>query len=203
MYSSSYNSGLDALGSIAGGLVAVIIVFGLIMLAVVVFYLISLWKVFKKAGKNGWEAIVPFYNSWVLVEISGLNWWYFLLMISSTIAALLGIETLGVLCYLANIVATFFCSFNLAKKFHKDIGYAILLTLFPFVMMPILGFSNSCQYDSSVPVSPNGPIENGPNQVNANNQAASNQTGNKFCTSCGTKVSSSEKFCTNCGKKLD
>ena len=198
--------------------VTIVMVF--IMLEIAVFYLISLWRVFKKAGKNGWEAFVPFYNNWVLVKISGLNWWYFLLnIITSKIFILIEIgaldiigalysigalHTLGILCYFTNIVTAFFCSFNLAKKFHKNIGYAILLTLFPFVMMPILGFSSSCQYDSSVPVSPNGPIKKGLKQVNANNQAVtSNQTDSKFCTNCGTKVSNSEKFCANCGKKLN
>ncbi len=220
MCTISFNIGFSVLvlGAYVTESFPLLILLSSIMIEAPIFYLISLWKVFKKAGKKGWEAIVPFYNDWVLVKISGLNWWYFLLMISNIIQTLTSLYftkgfyfstgLLGkvsvILHYLPNIIATFFCSFNLAKKFHKDIGYAILLALFPFVVMPILGFPSSCQYDSSVPVSPNGPIKKGLKQVNANNQAVtSNQTDSKFCTNCGTKVSNSEKFCANCGKKLN
>ena len=52
------------------------IFFIMIIIVLLVLYFIGLWKLFQKAGKNGWEAIVPFYNTWVLVEISGLAWWY-------------------------------------------------------------------------------------------------------------------------------
>lgn len=55
----------------------------LLVIALYVVYVIGLWKLFKKAGKQGWEAIIPFYNTYVLVEISGLNWWYFLIAISA------------------------------------------------------------------------------------------------------------------------
>lgn len=44
----------------------------LLVIALYVVYVIGLWKLFKKAGKQGWEAIIPFYNTYVLVEISGL-----------------------------------------------------------------------------------------------------------------------------------
>lgn len=75
MYSSNYDNLFVALGAFA-------LIIGLIVLAVLVVYLVALWKVFVKAGKQGWEAIIPFYNSWILVEIAGLNWWWFLLIIS-------------------------------------------------------------------------------------------------------------------------
>ena len=66
MYSSNYDNLFVALGAFA-------LIIGLIVLAVLVVYLVALWKVFVKAGKQGWEAIIPFYNSWILVEIAGLN----------------------------------------------------------------------------------------------------------------------------------
>ena len=49
-------------------------------IAIVIVEIIGRWKLFKKAGRNGWESIVPFYSNWVYVEIAGLNWWYFLLV---------------------------------------------------------------------------------------------------------------------------
>ena len=71
----------------------------LLVIALYAVYVIGLWKLFKKAGKQGWEAIIPFYNTYVLVEISGLNWWYFLIAISGTILGMLKINGLD---YVAN-----------------------------------------------------------------------------------------------------
>ena len=62
-------------------LAGAIFIVALIVLAIYVVYVIGLWFIFKKAGKQGWEAIIPFYNTWVLVEIAGLNWWWFLIIL--------------------------------------------------------------------------------------------------------------------------
>ena len=40
-------------------------------LAVVVLMVASMWKVFTKAGKPGWAAIIPIYNLIVLLQIAG------------------------------------------------------------------------------------------------------------------------------------
>ena len=55
---------------LGGSLLLIGIVFILVIAAVVV-YFVGLSKLFKKAGKPGWAAIVPIYNSWVLFEIGG------------------------------------------------------------------------------------------------------------------------------------
>ena len=55
----------------------------LLFLPILIVYLIALWNLFKKAGRNGWEAIVPFYNTWVLSEIAGVAWGYPLIIIVS------------------------------------------------------------------------------------------------------------------------
>ena len=40
----------------------------LLVIALYVVYVIGLWKLFKKAGKQGWEAIIPFYNTYMLAN---------------------------------------------------------------------------------------------------------------------------------------
>lgn len=42
--------------------------------------IVSLWKIFKKAGKPGWASIVPIYNMIVLLEIHRIT-----IMVYSTI----------------------------------------------------------------------------------------------------------------------
>ena len=63
-YSYEYTS-LETSSS-SGGMV----VYMILMLAISVFAIVSMWKVFKKAGKEGWAALIPIYNLVVLFQIS-------------------------------------------------------------------------------------------------------------------------------------
>lgn len=187
----------NALDFILGGSIILILVIGLLLLAFCIFYLVSLWKLFKKAGKNGWEAIVPFYNTYVLVEISGLNWWYFLIAVSGTILSILNLDSLTWLGNLASMAANFFIFYNLAKKMHKEpMGIAIGGALVSGIMVPVLGLSKNYQYDSSIAVSPNGPFGDDKSTTNSTEPE-------RFCLGCGQKLKPNSIFCGNCGKKVE
>lgn len=206
MYSSNYYDSSSALTGLAVGVVVLIIIVGIIALAVSVFMLICNYKMYKKAGKNGWEAIVPFYNTWVLVEIAGLNWWWFLIIIAPTIIAILGIPVLSQLAGIATMLGNVAVWYNISKKLKQETGFLILLVLVPIVAIPMIAFKKEYQFDNSVEVNPNAFFGGNTNQATVNNANVNNQTeannASKFCTNCGTKVSSDEKFCTNCGTKL-
>ena len=188
------------------GLIILFIFLLLIGLAVIVFQLICTWKVYKKAGKAGWEAIVPFYNTWVLNEIAGLNWWWFLISISGVIVAALSIPGLSQLASLASLFANINMSYNLCKKFKKDGGFFVLLALIPVVGYAILAFDQKVVYDSSVEVSNNGFINatasNGTTST-ANNASAKKDANAKFCHNCGAKIDGDSKFCNKCGTNVD
>ena len=51
----------------------------IIYFAVVILVIASFWKVFTKAGKPGWAAIIPIYNIIVLLEIVGKPIWWIIL----------------------------------------------------------------------------------------------------------------------------
>ena len=188
----------NILDFLIGGSIILVLVLGIILIAYLVLYIVSLWKLFKKADKNGWEAIIPFYSTYILIEIAGLNWWYFLIAISGSIVNLLELENLVWLTNVASIAVNFFIFYNLAKKMHKDvIPTAILGTIFSGIMIPVLGLSNNCQYDSSVVVSPNGPI--GDDNKNSSTTSAPE----RFCLGCGKKLKPNSLFCENCGKKIN
>ena len=141
-------------------LIIVLLIICLIVLVFVGLIIVSMWKVYVKAGKPGWAAIVPFYNSWVLVEIAGLKWWFFLLLIFQNFYIYSGPSMRIQIGGLASIFASFCCSYNIAKKFGKSpVGYAFGLTFLPFIFYPTLAFSKSTVFDENVPVSPYGPIE--------------------------------------------
>jgi hypothetical protein len=100
----------------------------IIYLAIFILVIAGLWKVFEKAGKPGWAAIIPIYNIIVMVEIVGKPmWWAIMILI--------------VPC--ANIVFMVMLNIELAKSFGKDIGYAIGLILLPFIFVPMLGFGDA------------------------------------------------------------
>jgi Family of unknown function (DUF5684) len=99
----------------------------LIYLAIIVVIIAGLWKVFEKAGKPGWAAIVPIYNLVVLLEIAGKPiWWIVLFLIP-----------------LVNFVVAILVSIEIAKAFGKDTLYGVGLALLGFIFYPLLGFSDA------------------------------------------------------------
>ena len=201
----NYYDGFEEFFAIFAG-VAVFIC--LIAIAVGVFQIVVTWKVYKKAGKQGWEAIIPFYSTWVLNEIAGLNWWWFLISISGVIVAILGIPGLSQLASLASVLANINMCYNVCKKFNKDGGFFVLLALVPVVGYAILAFDQKCVFDSSVEVSNNGFFNSTTNTTNNSSNSKSTESSkssneSKFCHNCGAKLGKTEKFCSSCGTKQD
>lgn len=84
------------------------------------------WKIFEKAGEDGWKAIVPIWSFIVLLRIVGREWWWVLLALIPLVGFVIWI-----------IVA-----FELARSFGRGAGFAIGLVLLPFVFALILGFGS-------------------------------------------------------------
>lgn len=114
-----------------GGMMAALFggVLGIVYLAILVVVIIGCWKLFEKAGKPGWAAIVPIYNIIVLLEIVGRPLWWVVLFLIPCVS----------------IVAAVMVCIDLAKSFGKDVAYGIGLALLGFIFFPMLGFG-SAQY---------------------------------------------------------
>ena len=93
--------------------------------------IVSLWKVFTKAGRPGWAAIVPFYNMWTLFEIGGQKGAYIFFIF---------IPFVGSIIYLVFEIKALL---EIAKRFGKDTAFGVLSIFFPFVTFPILAFSDA------------------------------------------------------------
>ncbi|HIG81801.1 MAG TPA: signal peptidase I [Verrucomicrobiales bacterium] len=110
---------------------------GLVIIAVpIAVLIIGIWKVFTKAGKPGWAAIVPIYSIMVMAEIAGKpNWW-------------------GLLCLIpfVGLIFTIMIMHGVAEKFGKGIGMTILM-IFGIGWL-ILGFG-SAQYQGGGVAQPN------------------------------------------------
>lgn len=106
--------------------------FPLIMLAFTVFIVAAVWRVFTKAGKPGWAALIPIYNAVVLLEITGRPLWWLLLFFVPVM----------------NVIAMVIVGVDLARSFGKGVGFGIGLSLFGFIFYPILGFG-SARYEGA------------------------------------------------------
>lgn len=108
------------------GLIALFGAFAFVYLAIVVLILISMWKIFTKAGKPGWAAIIPIYNIIVLLEIVNKPvWWIILLCIP-----------------FVNIVILIILVHRLSLSFGQGVGFTLLLLLLSIVGYPLLAFGD-------------------------------------------------------------
>ncbi len=111
-----------ASGMFKGGGAGTGLVF-LISLIVLVWFVIAiagLWKMFQKAGKPGWGAIVPFYNLYLLIEIVGRpGWWFVLLFVPGV-----------------NLIIEIILAMDLAKSFGKSGLWGIIF----FLLLGGLGY---------------------------------------------------------------
>lgn len=115
-------------------------VFTIISLVLCVFVLVCMWIIFRKAGKPGWAAIVPFYNLYVLFEITWGSGMRFLLLLIPIYNIILSIQT----------------QVRLAKAFGKSGGFAAGLIFLPYIFIPLLAFGGTAYQGvpSRQPISP-------------------------------------------------
>ncbi len=97
----------------------------------IILSLAGYWKLFEKAGRAGWQALIPFYASYVMLKISGRPAWW-LIWLFVPLASLI-VE--------AGIIVDFIKSFG--KFTARDRAAAILLG---FIYFPKWGFEKKTQY---------------------------------------------------------
>lgn len=103
-------------GNIIGGLIGYVILVA------------ALWPVFVKAGHPGWAAIIPIYNTYVLVKIAGLHGAFVILYFIP----------------LVNIVISLIVAFRIGRAFEKGGVFSFfLLWLFAIIGYFIVGYGKS------------------------------------------------------------
>lgn len=145
---------MEAIGGFFATFVIFGIILGLLLLALLIFLIITYIKLYKKSGQAGWEAIIPYYSSWIECKITGCHWIVFIAIIANSALSLFNIN-LGRLDTIFSLLSTFgyvATTYNLSKKFNKDTGFFVGMLLLPIVFIPILAFSNKEKYDKNVKV---------------------------------------------------
>ena len=120
-YGLSTTSGLTGAFASMGILIVILFIISYVLI------IVSLWKIFKKAGKPGWASIIPIYNIYVICQIAEKKCWNILLLLIP----------------IANIYAMIVLYNGLAKKFGKSGGFVVGMILLPIIFFPILAFSGS------------------------------------------------------------
>ncbi|HEV7331005.1 MAG TPA: DUF5684 domain-containing protein [Flavisolibacter sp.] len=106
---------------------AIIFTIMALMGAIALIGIISQWRIFEKAGKPGWAAIIPIYNLYVHLKVVGKpGWWMLLLFIP-----------------LVNLYFAIKITYLLSKSFGKNIGFTLGLLFLPIPFFPILAFSSA------------------------------------------------------------
>jgi hypothetical protein len=106
----------------AGGAMAIVMM--LIYAVIGILMLVTGWKLFVKMGKPGWNAIIPIYSTYVLVQALNKPMWWF-------------------------IVAILFSPFSivilweLCKAFGKGTGFFVATLFFGIITMPMLAFGSA------------------------------------------------------------
>lgn len=92
---------------------------------------IGLYGMFRKAGIDGWKALVPFYNTWCMVEKMNLKrYWFFLQLIP-----------------IAGQFITIWITIRWIEHFGRfGIGHHALTVFLPFLYFPYMGFSKEERY---------------------------------------------------------
>ena len=76
LYDHVDNIADTGMAALTGVFIAFIIFMSIIALSIAIFIIIANWKIFKKAGRHGWESIIPVYNKYVMYEVCGYPGWY-------------------------------------------------------------------------------------------------------------------------------
>lgn len=203
--------GVDsAFNGLFAGFMAFAIVILIIVLIFAIMQIIGSWKILSKANQPGWAILIPFYGQYVLCKAVGVNPWWILIVLCSSI-----LNVIPIIGSLASIAISLYflilLNVSLARSYGKEDSFAIGLILLPPIFTIILGFGNS-EYQGPKPM--NDIVfekinkNNNQQQVtpNTNNNSNTNEnTDNNttsYCPSCGASVDSSTRYCPNCGNEI-
>ena len=143
-YYAGTSYGVSTTSGLTGAIAAMGLFFWILSMALSILMIVSLWKIFKKAGKPGWASIIPIYNIYIMCEIAEKEWWYVLLSCVP----------------IANIYAMIVLYNGMSKRFGKSGGFVAGMILLPVIFFPILAFGK----DAAI-------VNNQANTSNENNMA--------------------------------
>lgn len=167
----------EGMAVLAGLGIFIVIFLGFMLLITVVMlviYFIALWKLFVKAGEEGWKSLIPIYNTLVMSKIATGNFklgaaslcmslgYSFFMGIANTLnmiatsgnnsslAALsiisLPMSLLAIVCSIAMAVIGGYFSYIFTESYGKETIWCVLSIFFFPIIMLILAFDKNTHY---------------------------------------------------------
>ena len=180
-----YYSGYSSVSGLEGlffGVFFLLIIAAVIGLIVHIFSIICMWKIFVKAGKAGWIALVPLYNAYTLFEITWGNGWYCLTLL---------IGMIPIIGWIVDVAIFIITLIKLGDSFKKSTGFIVGLSLVGIIFIGILAYDSSTYEGPSNKVIPVNKKED-TKAPTYNNQMNNNVEPPKLEVKEAT-------FCHNCG----
>lgn len=166
----TYSSSPDAFGMALLIVLAVWGIIWLIALAIGILSIIAYWKLFEKAGVEGWKAIIPYYNTFKIAQIATGNdligWLTVGALVASVVISVI-IQFAQVFVSSDNIMASIFViifslismvvslalaglsgytHFMLGKSFGKPTVWNVLMIFFSPFLTIAMGFDKNLTY---------------------------------------------------------
>ena len=110
-----------------GASAAFIVIYVIVALAVAIFMLAAMWRLFSKAGQPGWAVFIPIYNTIVLLRVAGKPWWWLFLFLIPIV----------------DFVVAIMVYTGVATNYGKGAGFTLGLIFLPYIFVPILGFGGA------------------------------------------------------------
>ena len=118
------------------GLVAFIMAYALFAFIFYILQVIAYWKIFTKAGEEGWKSIIPIYNGYVQALVLAVGGG-----ILNSFGGIVGV--IGSLALLGTALMNVVALYKLACAYGHGIGFTIGLFFLNPLFMLILGFGDS------------------------------------------------------------
>ena len=159
LLSSSNSVPVSSFGSVAAMLAVLavytvpIIISLVIALIGYVYMVIVNWRIFTKAGVEGWKAIIPYYNLFILFDLcfnKKTRNIFFIVMIAGPLLSsiIVWIPVIGQIFPVVAVAPIYILNFALPKVFGGDTTMCVLDIFFTVIIRSILAFGHS-EYDPS------------------------------------------------------
>ena len=137
---NSFGSGFAAL---AAGVVVLLVLVAIIGLVLGILQIIGTYKLLMRGNKHPVGAFVPMVGQFQLMELTGMNPWWLLIMMCVGIVNV--VPVLGFLCFIAAIIyfMIVYCT-GIARSYGKDsTGFIVGLVLLHPIFIFILGIGQN------------------------------------------------------------
>ena len=128
-------------------------IFIVLCLFILIFYILTYWRIFTKLGRKGWEGIIPIYNRYILFndvldkKVFLMDLFFTFIGIAFAIAfsytEMFIYDLLVVFINIVRFIIQFMFCNKTADVFGKGKYFGIWLAFFPIICYPILAFGRA------------------------------------------------------------